>query len=84
MHLHGVPRKDATLREISDLIKGVKKQAQRRETRLDFALVYPDRTGRNVVRKVGRTFGARPSDDDDKTLQDLKFETGDFLDVAIL
>jgi len=51
---------------------------------LDFALVYPDRTGRNVVRKVGRTFGARPSDDDDKTLQDLKFETGDFLDVAIL
>ena len=43
---------DATLRELSDLIKEVKPAARGRMTRISFALVYPDKRGRNVMRQV--------------------------------
>jgi hypothetical protein len=43
---------DATLRELSDLIKEVKPAARGRMTRLSFALIYPDKRGRNVMRQV--------------------------------
>mmetsp|Transcript_15618 Transcript_15618/g.21942 ORF Transcript_15618/g.21942 Transcript_15618/m.21942 type:complete len:132 (+) Transcript_15618:58-453(+) len=75
--------KDATLKEMTDLIKGVKSTARRREARLEFAFVYPDKRGKNVVRKVGTTYSRRRAPDDRRTLEDLKFETGDFLAVAI-
>lgn len=75
--------KDATLKELTDLIKGVKSAARQKDARLEFAFVYPDKNGKNVVRKVGTTFGRRRAPDDRRTLSDLKFETGDFLDVAI-
>ncbi len=44
---------DATLRELSDLIKEVKPEARHKGARLSFALVYPDRNGRNVMKQVG-------------------------------
>jgi histone deacetylase complex subunit SAP18 len=43
---------DATLRELSDLIKEVKPAARMRSSRLSFAFVYPDKRGRNVMRQV--------------------------------
>ena len=66
------------------LIKGVEKSANRPNARLSFALIYPDKSGKSVVRVIGKTHSSRHGDDDDKTLQELKFETGDFLDVAVL
>lgn len=75
---------DATLREMSDLIKEVKLAARGRMTRLSFAFVYPDKRGRNVMRQVGLVHSTRPGEDDNKTLKALNFQTGDFLDVAIL
>ena len=44
---------DATLRELSDLIKEVNPAARAKGSRLSFAFVYPDRRGRNVMRQVG-------------------------------
>ena len=95
-------RKDATLRELADLIKEEKPAAMRRDARLNFAFVYPDKRGVNVMKSVGMTQNNRPGaclpstqvavpylidglagEDDDKTLNDLKFQTGDFLAVAI-
>jgi len=76
--------KNATLKELTELIKGVRPTARRKDAKLSFAFVYPDKDGKNVVRQVGSTFSTRRSDDDKKTLAFLKFETGDFLDVAIL
>ncbi len=76
-------RKDATLKELSDLIKGVRRQAQQRTARLSFAFVFPDKNGVNTLRTAGQVFMGRRSEDDRKTLTDLRFETGDFLDVAI-
>jgi len=75
--------KNATLKEITELIKGVRRAAREADARLSFAFVYPDKRGKNVVRQVGMTYSNRKSEDDRKTLHDLRFETGDFLDVAI-
>uniref|UniRef100_A0A0D6QYH3 Histone deacetylase complex subunit SAP18 n=2 Tax=Araucariaceae TaxID=25664 RepID=A0A0D6QYH3_ARACU len=79
--------RDATLRELTDLVKEVAPAARRRDAKLSFAFVYPDRRGRNVVRQVGVTYGypnPRRPDEGNKALADLSFQTGDFLDVAIL
>lgn len=77
--------KNASLRELSQLIGGAKKAGRARDAILSFAFVYPDKTGKNVVRKVGETQNnLQNSETDMKTLAELKFETGDYLDVAIL
>lgn len=76
--------KDATLRELTDLVKEVAPLARRRDARLSFAFVYPNRRGRNVMRNVGVTYSnSRRTPDDNKSLEELSFQTGDFLDVAI-
>jgi len=62
----------------------VNDDARKPRTRLSFAFIYPDRRGRNVMRQVGMVMVGRPSVDDDKTLQQLSFQTGDLLDVALL
>ncbi|KAL1546778.1 histone deacetylase complex subunit SAP18-like [Salvia divinorum] len=77
---------DATLRELTDLVKEVAPEARRRDAMLSFAFVYPDKRGRFVVREVGRTFSypnARRPDSGSKALGDLSFQIGDYLDVAI-
>jgi len=81
---------DATLRELADLIQQVKSEARAPRLDLSFAFVYPDRCGKNVIKHVQtlssipltRGRGARM--DNDKTLKQLGFETGDFVDVALL
>lgn len=45
---------DASLRELTDLVKEVQPAARRSTARLEFALVYPDKRGRNVMRVVGQ------------------------------
>ncbi|OAY49265.1 histone deacetylase complex subunit SAP18 [Manihot esculenta] len=77
--------KDATLRELTDLVKEVAPAATRRDARLSFAFVYPDKNGRFVVREVGKTYSNRNGKlDDGKALAELGFQIGDYLDVAIL
>ncbi|XVF52780.1 hypothetical protein PTKIN_Ptkin05aG0046300 [Pterospermum kingtungense] len=78
--------KDANLRELTDLVKEVAPEARRRNAKLSFAFVYPDKRGRFVLRQVGMTnsYGNGRRLDDTKALADLSFQVGDFLDVAIL
>lgn len=49
---------DASLRELTDLVKEVQPAARRSTARLEFALVYPDKRGRNVMRVVRRDLTA--------------------------
>jgi hypothetical protein len=78
-------RKDATLKELSDLIKEVHSEASRRDVRFSFNLVYQDNLrGSFVMKELGTVSNSRPSHQDEKTLDDARFVTGDFLDVAIL
>ncbi|MEW5305799.1 MAG: hypothetical protein WDW36_008317 [Sanguina aurantia] len=74
---------DAPLRELSDMIKEVQPAARNRASCLSFAFVYPDKRGHNVMRQVGRVHATRSDADDEKTLRQLNFQTGDYLDVAI-
>ncbi|KAF5203396.1 Histone deacetylase complex subunit sap18 [Thalictrum thalictroides] len=78
--------KDATLRELTDLVKEVAPAARVRDAKLSFAFVYPDKFGRYVVRQVGRTHSYAHGRlmDDNKALANLDFQIGDYLDVAIL
>lgn len=72
--------RDATLRELADLVRQVRPQARQKGARLAFALVFPDARGRHVMRPVGEV----PSSSDARTLDSLRFEIGDFLDVTVL
>ncbi|KAL3840289.1 hypothetical protein ACJIZ3_024880 [Penstemon smallii] len=68
---------DATLRELTDLVKEVAPEARRRDATLSFAFVYPDKRGRFVVREVGRTFSypnPRRHDNGSKSLGELSFQ----------
>ncbi|KAM7275900.1 hypothetical protein ACFE04_017766 [Oxalis oulophora] len=76
--------KDATLRELTDLVKEVAPAARKKNAKLSFALVYPDKNGRNVVKEVGMTSAYGNGRDDHRALADLSFQIGDYLDVAIL
>ncbi|KAG0453216.1 hypothetical protein HPP92_025880 [Vanilla planifolia] len=68
--------KDATLRELTDLVKEVAPAARKRDAKLSFAFVYPDKNGRFVVRPVGMTYsyGNGRRIDDAKTLDELSFQ----------
>ncbi|KAH9605168.1 hypothetical protein KSS87_011124 [Heliosperma pusillum] len=67
--------KDATLRELTDLVKEVSPPARRRDARLSFATVYPDRNGRMQVKKMGETFSnPNKRKDDNIALGDTFFQ----------
>jgi histone deacetylase complex subunit SAP18 len=74
---------DATLRELCELVKEVFGAARRPSARLSFALIYPDSRGRKVLRQIGVVHSTRTGQDDTVALRDVKFETGDFLSVAV-
>ncbi|CAG9464227.1 unnamed protein product [Pedinophyceae sp. YPF-701] len=74
---------DASLREITELIQMVHPAANKPHATLSFATVYPDKKGINVFHPIGRCHASKRGRDDDKTLKDLNFQIGDFLDVGI-
>lgn len=79
---------DATLQELKKLLAEVVPMLKHphNDFELSFALVYPDRKGRMVVKEVGKVSHQQTmlnNNDSEKTLKDLKFEIGDFLDVSI-
>eukprot|EP00484_Ammonia_sp_Unknown_P029288 CAMPEP_0197029754 /NCGR_PEP_ID=MMETSP1384-20130603/9138_1 /TAXON_ID=29189 /ORGANISM="Ammonia sp." /LENGTH=262 /DNA_ID=CAMNT_0042458981 /DNA_START=34 /DNA_END=823 /DNA_ORIENTATION=- len=83
---------DATLLELTKLLGRVVPVLKNphSDSQLSFALVYPDRKGRMVVKECGKLnhfdINKSPSSHSEfhnKTLKDLKFEIGDLLDVAI-
>eukprot|EP00933_Yihiella_yeosuensis_P015652 TRINITY_DN13587_c0_g2_i1.p1 TRINITY_DN13587_c0_g2~~TRINITY_DN13587_c0_g2_i1.p1 ORF type:complete len:193 (+),score=40.70 TRINITY_DN13587_c0_g2_i1:77-655(+) len=74
---------DVTLRELSDLVKDVAPEARTPGARLSFRLVYPDKTGKNVMTDLGAVTAMRRGPDDDRPLSSSKFQTGDLVDLAI-
>jgi len=74
---------DATLSEISKLVREVNPDARRGGTVLDFSLVFPDGKRLYRFRPIGSTITSQKSPDDSKTLAMSRFNIGDYLDVAI-
>jgi len=74
---------DADLKEICELVKDAYEPARRPSARFSVSLVYPDRTGCNVLRHVGAVNSQRPGPDDAMTLRSVNFEIGDYLSLSI-
>ncbi|XP_041352505.1 histone deacetylase complex subunit SAP18-like [Gigantopelta aegis] len=75
---------DATLKELTNLVKEVNPDARRKGTFFDFAIVYPDpRSPTYRLREIGTTCSGRKTADDSVTLAMKKFQIGDYLDIAI-
>lgn len=75
---------DASLGELTQLIKEVNPDARRRGTQFAFAVVSPDSEhSRYYLSEIGKTEnGARRSDDQIQLMQ-TRFRIGNYLDVAI-
>jgi hypothetical protein len=65
-------------------MKEVVPGARKRNSEMRFAFIYPDLKGRVQRKEVGRVHSTMKGPDDYKSLQQLRFVTGDFVDVAIL
>ncbi|KAN0047928.1 hypothetical protein ACTA71_002317 [Dictyostelium dimigraforme] len=74
--------RNATLKEITTLIKETYKLARHKESKFEFAFIYPDSKGIYVSKPIGTVFSNRKSEDDLTTLDDLFFNY-QFLDVSL-
>ncbi|KAM7533534.1 hypothetical protein Aperf_G00000125204 [Anoplocephala perfoliata] len=75
---------DATLLELSDLIKSVHTDTHKTGTVFDFAIVSPDpRSNGYRMRNIGSICSGIPADSDKIMLKDCTFRIGDMLDVSI-
>ena len=75
---------DATLKELTSLVKEVNVDARKKGTFFDFAIVYPDaRTPVYRMRDIGATCAGRKGMDDGVTMASKRYQIGDFLDISI-
>ncbi|CAG9772131.1 unnamed protein product [Ceutorhynchus assimilis] len=76
--------KDATLYELTQLVKEVNPEARLRGTKFSFALVFPDFKGPFYrLREIGSTLTGVKGPDDQKTLGSSRITIGDYMDIAI-
>eukprot|EP00042_Codosiga_hollandica_P026298 m.123256 g.123256 ORF g.123256 m.123256 type:complete len:187 (+) comp52152_c0_seq1:60-620(+) len=75
---------DASLSEITTLIKEVNEQARKRGTKISFKTVYRDRRGFLAMKELGIVVNGDKTPDEKSTLQLSKFQIGDYLDVDIM
>lgn len=79
--------RDATLREIAEQVKAQFADARDPLCHLEFSLVFPNASGVHILKRVGSlraSHGGAPSECDQYTLDTIKHQAGDYLDVAIL
>jgi hypothetical protein len=76
---------DATLGELTQLIKEVNPDSRRRGTQFSFSIVSADETSnRYYLSDVGKTENGQRRADDQIPLANKRFRIGDYLDVAII
>lgn len=75
---------DATLKELTSLVKEVNPDARRKGTSFEFCIVYPDiRLPGYKLRHIGTTQSGVKSSDDGVSLGSKRFNIGDYIDIAI-
>ncbi|XP_055374535.1 histone deacetylase complex subunit SAP18 [Condylostylus longicornis] len=75
---------DATLRELTSLVRDVNPETRKKGTYFDFAVVFPDPHYRTYrMRDIGTTCSGIKGADDLKTLAAAKFCIGDYMDISI-
>jgi len=76
-------RKNATLREIVDLLKSAIPAAQKKDARFKFSFVFQEMNGTWKRKEVGTVHSTRKAREDFQELQELRFFIGDIVDVCI-
>lgn len=75
---------DATLKELTSLVKEVNPEARRKGTFFDFAIAYPDpRRPGYRLKEIGSTCAGQKGTEDSVTLASQRFQIGDYLSIAI-
>jgi len=75
---------DATLKELTSLVKEVNHDARRKGTTFEFSIVYPDqRLSGYKLRPIGTTQSGVKGPDDGVSLGSKRFVIGDYIDIAI-
>jgi len=84
---------DATLRELTSLVREVNPESRKKGTYFDFAVISPHngrgQTGQSGMfchyasREIGTTVSGTKGMDDNKTLAQARFVIGDYIDIAI-
>lgn len=75
---------DATLREITGLVREVNPETRRKGTYFDFALDSPDPFSVSYrMREIGITCSGQRGGDDMLSLSQAKFQIGDYMDINI-
>lgn len=75
---------DATLRELTALVRDVNPETRRKGTYFDFALVSPDPFSPGYrMRDIGVTCSGQRNPDDGLSLAQAKFTIGDYMDINI-
>lgn len=77
-------RKDATLKELSELVKEVNEESRRRDAKFSFRSVFQTGHGQWRTKDLGMVFNARHTKDDLVALMDRSLQQGDLIDVAIM
>lgn len=81
--LHIYTWMDASLRELTILIKDAVEIAKKKDAILNFSLVFPDSKGKLQRKELGSIHAYKKSQDDSKTLNQLRLTVGDHLDINI-
>ena len=81
--LHIYTWMDASLRELTTLIKETVDSTRKKDIILNFSFIFPDSKGKYQRKEIGYVFPHKKTQDETRTLQQLKFTIGDFLDINI-
>lgn len=74
---------NATLRELTNTMKTLLKQANQKNARITFFHVYQDTSGRFKKKMISTIHSVKRNKDDDITLLSFRFEIGDVIDVNV-
>jgi len=75
---------DATLKELTSLVKEVNPEARKKGTTFEFSIVFPDpRMATYKLRQIGTTQSGVKTPDDGISLGSKRFVIGDYIDIAI-
>ena len=75
---------DASLRELSEHIQRDIDISRKRDTQLEFSLVYKDFGGSFRRKHIGVVKVGQMEQDDLKNLMTLRYQIGDFITLAII
>jgi len=81
--LHIYTWMDASLRELTTLIKDAVESTRRKDAVLNFSTIFPDSKGILQRKEIGYVYSSRKGQDDNKTLNQLKVAIGDYLDINV-